>query len=139
MIRHPLLTVAMAILLGACANPREEAREELRKLRAAMDQHRTGHGRYPATIDPRRPASAANLPLQPREGVALELVHAGADGFQALARRRPWICTMNVDARGAERMRCAPLGNSDAPPDSGSRANPLDSMLHRPPPAGAQP
>lgn len=132
MIRHPIFAVAgIALVLGACGNPREEARGELRKLRTALDEHRARHGRYPESINPRQSASAANLPLQPREGVTLELVHAGADGFQALARRRPWICSMNVDARGAERLRCAPLSNTDAPA-SGSRATPLDSMLHAP-------
>jgi len=132
MIRHPIFAVVgIALVLGACANPREEARGELRKLRTALDEHRARHGRYPESIDPRQPASAANLPLRPREGVSLELVHAGADGLQALARRPPWICTMNVDARGAERLRCATLSNTDAPA-SGSRASPLDSMLHAP-------
>jgi hypothetical protein len=132
MIRYPVFAVGIAMLVGACANPREEARGELRKLRTAVEQHAARYGRYPETIDPRRPASAANLSFQARKGVSLELVHAGTDGIQALARRRPWICTMNVDARGAERMRCATLSNADAPPASGGRANPLDSMLHAP-------
>jgi hypothetical protein len=139
MTRHPILAVAVAVLLGACANPRAEARQELKKLRTALDEHRTRYGRYPETVDPRRPASAANLSLQPREGVTLELVHAGADGIQALARRRPWICNMNVDARGAERVECAPLSNSDAPPAQPGKANPLDSLLRAPSSAGAKP
>jgi len=138
MILHRICTLAaMTMLLGACANPREEAREELRKLRTAMDEHRARYGRYPSAIDPRQPASAANLPLHPRDGVGVELVHAGANGFQALARRRPWICTMNVDAQGAERLECATLSSSDAPPTQpGNGANPLDSVLHSssPPP-----
>ncbi|MFL5382764.1 MAG: hypothetical protein ACJ8GN_09650 [Longimicrobiaceae bacterium] len=139
MTRHPILAVAVAVLLGACANPREEARGELRKLRTALDEHRARYGRYPETVDARRPASAANLPLQPREGVSVELVHAGAGGIQALARRRPWICTMNVDARGAERLACATLTNTDAPPAQPGGASPLDSMLHAPSSAGAKP
>lgn len=131
------MLAAAALALGGCANPREEARGELRRLRVALEEHARRYGRYPDTLDAGLPASTANLPLRPREGVSLELVHAGADGFQALARRRPWICTMNVDARGAERLRCATL-SSDAPPVPGSRANPLDSVLHRPS-AGAKP
>jgi hypothetical protein len=121
---------AAAVALGGCANPREEAREALRGLRVAMEQHATRYGRYPDTVDAGLPASATNLPNQPRSGVRVELVHAGADGFQALARRRPWVCTMNVDARHAESLECVPLTNAPPAPPSGSRTNPMDSMLH---------
>ncbi|HEV7587733.1 MAG TPA: hypothetical protein VGO40_06350 [Longimicrobium sp.] len=99
----------LTIASGGCANPREEARDELRGLRLAVEQHARDYGRYPKTVDAGRPASATNLPHRPRRGVTVELVHAGADGFQALARRRPWVCSMNVDARHVERLKCAPL------------------------------
>jgi hypothetical protein len=136
MKRLPIhVLAAMAFALGACANPREEAREELGRLRAAMEQHAARYGAYPQTIDAARPASATNLPHRPQEGVTVELVHAGADGFQALARRPPWVCTMGVDARHAQRLECAPLTSQAPPAAPGSRAaNPLDSVLHSPAP-----
>lgn len=120
----------LAIALAGCANPREEARDELRALRVALEQHAREYGRYPDTIDAARPANATNLPHQPRSGVTVELVHAGADGLQALARRRPWVCSMNVDAKRAERLECAPLTSSapSVPADSARRSpSPLET------------
>ena len=116
---------ALTLALGGCANPREEARDELRRLRTALEQHSKQYGRYPETIDAGRPASATNLPHQARSGVTVELVHAGADGFRTIARRRPWVCSMNVDTRHAETLECAPL-TSSAP------APPADSARHLP-------
>jgi len=120
---------AVAIALGGCGNPRADAREELRQLRAALEQHAKEYGRYPETVDPARPASATNLPHRPKSGVSVELVHAGADGFQALARRQPWICSMNVDARHVEKLKCAPLTGlaTDAPGDSVRSPSPLET------------
>jgi uncharacterized lipoprotein NlpE involved in copper resistance len=115
------ILAAAALALGGCGNPREDARAELRQLRVALEQHAKQYGRYPDTVDAARPASATNLPHQPRSGVTVELVHAGADGFQALARRAPWTCTMNVDARHVERLECAPLTSSAPAPDSAAR------------------
>jgi hypothetical protein len=121
-------TLAAAVVaLAGCGNPREDARGELRRLRAALEEHATEYGRYPDTIDAARPASATNLPLEPRRGVSVELVHAGADGFQALARRRPWVCSMNVDARHAERLKCAPLTSSA--PDGPAPSRPPPSVI----------
>ena len=124
---------AVAVALGGCSNPREEARTELRELRVALEQHAKAYGRYPDTVDAARPASATNLPHSPKRGVSVELVHAGAEGFQALARRAPWICTMNVDARHVEKLRCAPLSNS-APtvPASDSAARSASPLETRP-------
>jgi hypothetical protein len=131
MTRLRICTFAvLAIALGGCANPREEARDELRGLRVALEQHAKEYGRFPDTIDAGRPASATNLPRRPRSGVSVELVHAGADGIQALARRPPWVCSMNVDARHAEKLKCATLSSSasDAPADSARRSpSPLET------------
>jgi hypothetical protein len=132
-LRHRSLVMfsaAVAVILAGCGNPRADARAELRRLREAVEQHAKEHGRYPETIDPGRPASATNLPHEPRSGVSVELMHAGADGFQALARSRPWICSMNVDARRGETVECAPLTSSNpgVPPDSTKRApSPLET------------
>lgn len=125
-----LLPLAALALLVACRNPREDARGELHRLRTELDQHRARLGRYPDTLDPRRPASPANLPFAPRKGVAVRLVHAGDDGIQALARQAPWTCSLNVDPRRGERIECTPL--STAEPDLSSPAgapNPMDSVL----------
>jgi|GEM_PF-3436331 len=134
-----LVLAAAAVALGGCANPREEARDELRGLRMAMEQHATRYGRYPDTVDAGLPASATNLPHKPRSGVTVELVHAGADGFQALARRRPWVCTMNVDAKHAESLECAPLTSTTPEAPVGSRTSPLDNVLHSRDSAGTHP
>jgi len=128
---------AAAVLLAACGNPREDARAELRRLRTALEQHAAQHGRYPETVDAVKPDSPTNLRYEARDGGSVRLVHAGADGIQALARRGPWICAMNVDARHGERVECTPLSSSssDAPAPAGRTANPLDSVLHSPSPA----
>ncbi|HKP74469.1 MAG TPA: hypothetical protein VJT67_02950 [Longimicrobiaceae bacterium] len=110
MIRSRLLPVAaLALLAAGCANPREDARGELRRLRTALDQHAAKFGRYPQTLEPSQPESAGNLPHRAEKGVTLRLVHAGADGIQALGKRGQWVCSLNVDAQRRERLRCAPL------------------------------
>jgi len=130
-------SAAAAVLLAACGNPREDARAELQRLRTALEQHATQHGRYPETLDPVKPDSPTNLRYRARDGGSVRLVHAGADGIQALARRGPWICTLSVDTLHGERVECTPLSSSsaDAPAPAGNAATPLDSMLHAPSPA----
>jgi hypothetical protein len=128
-----VVAAATIAALGGCANPRAEARDALHDLRAALDQHARVYGAYPSTIDPARPLSATNLPHHPPAGVGVELVHAGADGFQALARRRPWVCSMNVDATRRERLKCAPLtSNGPERPDSGAAPRPALPLETRP-------
>jgi hypothetical protein len=136
-----VILAAMAVALGGCSNPREEARAELRRLREAVEQHAKEYGRYPDTVDPGRPASATNLAHQPPSGVTIRLVHAGADGFQAVAHRRPWVCSLNVDARGAEKMECAPLNSpvSDGSAPTRSPASPFDSVPRSPSPVETRP
>jgi hypothetical protein len=136
-----VILAAMAVALGGCSNPREEARAELRRLRKAVEQHEKEYGRYPDTVDAGRPASATNLAHQPPSGVTLRLVHAGADGFQAVARRRPWVCSLNVDARGAEKLECAPLTSpaSDGSAPTGTPASPFDSVPRSPSPLETRP
>jgi len=104
----------LPLLVAACANPREDARGELHLLRTAVERHAAKFGHYPRTLDPRLPESAENLPHRAGKGVTLRLVHAGADGMQALARRRSWICSLNVDAQRRERIECTPLSSSTA-------------------------
>jgi hypothetical protein len=126
-----LAPLAALTLFVACANPREDARDELHRLRGALDEHRTRFGRYPQTLDPARPADVSNLAFTPREGIAVRLVHAGDDGIQALAQRAPWICSLHVDPQRGERIECTPVsasaGNVDDVP--GDAPNPLDSVL----------
>lgn len=126
-----LAPLAALTLLAACGNERQDARDELHRLRSALAEHRTRFGRYPETVDPARPAGAANLAYTPREGVAVRLVHAGEDGIQALAQRSPWICSLHVDPRRGERIECnplsAPVGDMNDVP--GDAPNPLDSAL----------
>ena len=124
------LPLAALALLAACHNPREDARGELHRLRTELDQHRARFGRYPDALDPRQPASAANLPFAPRKGVAVRLVHAGDDGIQALARQPPWSCSLNVDPRRGERIECTPLTITEpAPAPPAGAPNPMDSVL----------
>jgi len=105
----------LALLLAAgCANPREDARGELHRLRVAVEQHAAKFGSYPRTLDPTQPETAENLAHRAEKGVTLRLVHAGADGMQALARRSSWICSLNVDAERRERLKCTPLNSSAA-------------------------
>ena len=110
--RMAAAAAVLPLLAAACANPREDARGELRRLRTAIEQHASKHGHYPRTLDPGLPESAENLPHRAEKGVTLRLVHAGADGMQALARRSSWICSLNVDARRGERIECTPLSSS---------------------------
>ena len=142
-MKRPRIVVlaAMAVALGGCSNPREEARAELRRLREAVEQHEKEYGRYPETVDGGRPASAANLAHRPPSGITIQLVHAGADGFQAVARRRPWVCSLNVDARGAEKLECAPLTSpaSDVSAPTGTPASPFDSVPRPPSPVETRP
>jgi hypothetical protein len=126
------LLAIVAVAAGACGNPREEARNELRELYAAVDQHARVHRAYPLTIDPERAASATNLPPRARAGVRVELVHAGADGFQAVARRAPWVCSMNVDATRHQRLKCAPLSNAEPEAGADSAARPVSPLETRP-------
>lgn len=138
-----LAPLSLLAVLAACGNPREDARNELHRLRGAVDQHRARFGRYPEAIDASRPADAANLAYTSQEGVAVRLVHAGDDGIRALAQRAPWICTLSVDPRRGERIECTPVsasaGNVNDTP--GDAPNPLDSVLRAGSPAAdsAQP
>ena len=108
-----IAAAACALLAAGCANPREDARGELRRLRTAVEQHAAKFGHYPRTLEPRLPETAENLPHRAAKGVTLRLVHAGADGIQALGKRGQWVCSLNVDAQRRERLKCAPL-SSDA-------------------------
>lgn len=141
--RRFLVSFAALVALAACGNSREDARNELHRLRGALDEHRTRFGRFPETIDAARPADAANLAYTPKAGVAVRLVHAGDDGIRAMAQRAPWICTLSVDPRRGERIECTPVsasaGNVNDTP--GDAPNPLDSVLRPGSPAAdsAQP
>ena len=128
-----IVPLAVTLAAAACGNPREDARNELQRLATAMDAHAGRYGRYPEAIDPRRPASAANLPHAAEKGVRLRLVHSGVDAFQALARQGPWICSLNVAARRAGRVECTPLSSSaeGEPPTPSSGSSPLDSAPHQ--------
>lgn len=116
--------IALAVLLGACGNPRNDAVAELNRLHEAMQRHAARHGRFPQTIDHARPASATNLPHAPRRGVSLSLLRATADGYQARARRKSWICYLRVAPGQPARPDCAPVSPSlrDAPEDTTSQA-----------------
>ena len=108
-------TLSLALLLGACGNPREDAASELRRLHEAMQRHAARHGRYPATLDASLPASSTNLPHAPeRDDVALHLVQATAEGYRATARRGPWACWSSAGPEGATPPDCAPLSPSAA-------------------------
>ncbi|HEU4452399.1 MAG TPA: hypothetical protein VFR81_05035 [Longimicrobium sp.] len=93
-------TLSLALLLGACGNPREDAASELRRLHEAMQRHAARHGRYPATLDAALPASPTNLPHAPeRDDVALHLVQA---------------CWSSAGLEGATPPDCAPVSPSAA-------------------------
>lgn len=106
-----------ALLLAACGNSRNEAAAELLRLDAAMQQHRTSHGRYPETIDPARPATPANLPFAPERKMTVRLRAVAGDRYQATARHRSWNCWMAVGPDQPALPDCAPL-TASAPEDT---------------------
>ncbi|HEX6746011.1 MAG TPA: hypothetical protein VF092_01765 [Longimicrobium sp.] len=105
-------SAALALALAACANPRAKAVAELERLQTEMDRHAAAYGRYPATIDTRRPAAAENLPYAPSEGITVYLLTSDTRGYQAVATRRPWSCSL-VFVRGeGQRVECNPNATS---------------------------
>ena len=124
--------LALVAVLAGCGDAREDARNELRRLHGEVQQHAARFGRYPDTIDAARPAGPTNLPHTAAKGIRVRLVHAGADGFQALAVSAPWICSLNVDAKKAERMRCTPLNQTDG---AAADSAPPAGILHTRPAA----
>jgi hypothetical protein len=110
---------AMALVLAGCSNPRAIAIAELQRLRVEMDRHADTFGRYPQSLDADRPASAANLPHTAPRGVAVYLIRSDAAGYQAVATRRPWSCSMQVLRGHGQRVDCNPNAtSSDQRPDS---------------------
>lgn len=131
--RHALaLPLALGLALGACTDSRHEARVELRRLDEAMQQHAAVYGRFPATLDPRRPVSLTNLPYAPGREVDLHLQDGTQDSYAATARHGVWSCWMPISVGEKGEPACAPTGggSSDDQPDTlGPPASPLDDML----------
>jgi hypothetical protein len=123
-----------ALLLAACRNPRAEAVSELQRLRGEMDRHARSFGRYPATLDVRRPEVAENLPYAPARGIPVMLLESDASGFQAVATRRPWSCTLQVERAKGERVHCSPNATAESASSDTARARrTFDSVLSPPP------
>ncbi|WP_325310919.1 hypothetical protein [Longimicrobium sp.] len=122
------LIAALALLAAACANPRDRAAGELRQLQGEMEQHRTRFGRYPDTLDPALPATAANLPHRARRGVTVALTKSGRDGYLAVSRHAMWSCWVAIDGGRGTRIDCNPNGGAPA----GPAASPADPFEHAP-------
>lgn len=123
--------VIVGLLLGACGNPRNDAATELERLHEAMQRHAAQYHRYPDTLDAGRPASATNLPYAPRRDVAVRLVGSTADGYQAQARRKSWICWIMVGPGQPATPDCSPVSPSlrNAPDSAGQPAGGLEGVL----------
>lgn len=138
--RHALaLPLGLGLALGACTDSRHEAVAELRRLDEAMQQHAAVYGRFPATLDPRRPVSLTNLPYAPGREVDLRLVGGTQDSYGATAGHGVWSCGIHVGPGEKGEPDCAPTGggSSDDQPDTlGQPASPMEGLLT---PRGASP
>lgn len=126
------LALLLALAVGGCTGSGHEARAELQRLDEAMQQHAEQYGRFPATLDPDRPASPANLPFTPAADVQLRFLGVTDNGYGATARRGIWICSLVGSSGGGGAVNCTPTGpgSSEATEESGAPSDsPLDDLL----------
>lgn len=109
-----MLGVACVVLL-ACTQGRSRTAAELHRFDAAVQAHVEQYGRYPATVDPESPADSLNLPYRSESDVTLRVLPR-PDGYQAVARRGSWTCSMSVTAEGKKPPDCFPHSESEPSP-----------------------
>lgn len=111
-VRHGLVTLAFVGLAGAsCTQGRSRTAAALLRFEAAAQAHVEEYGAYPETIDPSSPADSLNLPYESEDDVQLRILPR-PDGFQAIARRGSWSCSMSVTAGGRTAPDCFPISDS---------------------------